>query len=31
MLDIFTHLTAVVEKLDAYGVPPDSYVIPIIF
>jgi sn1-specific diacylglycerol lipase len=26
MRDIFTDLTAVVEKLDAYGVPPDSYV-----
>lgn len=26
MRDIFTDLTAIVEKLDAYGVPPDSYV-----
>ncbi|KAL4091877.1 hypothetical protein QTP88_026489 [Uroleucon formosanum] len=25
MRDIFTDLTAIVEKLDAYGVPPESY------
>lgn len=27
MRDVFTDLTAIVEKLDAYGAPPDSYVI----
>lgn len=26
MRDIFTDLTAIVEKLDAHGTPPDSYV-----
>lgn len=26
MRDIFTDLTAIVEKLDAQGAPPDSYV-----
>lgn len=29
--DIFTDLTAIVEKLDAPDVPPESYVIMIIF